>query len=546
MLASQIKHFGESDDNCGLCGQPDSYVHRALHCTATADVRSRFPDLITLYDDLDPCHVNFPVVYHAPCLSYNQWHFANRPEPVLTAESQAIIQNEISTYGKVVFYTDGSCDHPHDPHARRASHAAVLGRTIPVEEQKQQVARWLATGDIPSAFHVCLLGETWGKQSIPRAELQIIAAVAALQIPAEVWTDSQYACDLITVLQHMPDLNVLHKRRNYDVIRHMWTSIRRPDFRVCKLKAHDIQVDRDTHAETWHKLGNHAADQAAKQYLQYIHRTQPLQLEPDRRSQALTQCTQWYTYLHELQVDRAKLFQQDLPQQPIGHRLAPWTQQYETLQTWDPPHSWSFTNEPDYQQLLHLCVWGSQYSDLLLRWAAMLRWPLSEDDHDPHQLGVTWSELAVSFLYTTQYGIVVNSGGQHAQFRPELVPPNTPRTPWSIQVASFERALRSLQTRLPEALFPDTRSLAKSYRVLGGDTTKHGLQAQPNFPYQSEVAITLSSLIAEERLKPGSVLVPTVPSHIPMCEPQQYQADIDDTLHGWHLRINRARRHDRA
>eukprot|EP00438_Fugacium_kawagutii_P006581 Skav208855 [mRNA] locus=scaffold2996:279682:284739:+ [translate_table: standard] len=546
MLASQIQHFGESDEKCALCGEVDSYVHRALECTSTADVRSKFQDIVDMYDELNPCHVTFPVVYMHPHHTFNQWHFANRPTPSLTDDANQKLNHEIASQGFAVFYTDGSCDHPHDPSARRAACAAVLQQQCPLDEQQAQVNQWIANGTIPPAYHVCLLAEVNGKQSIPRAELQIIAHVAALEVPTQLWTDSQYACDIVDFIKRLPSLPLMHTRRNFDVLRQLWQFCRRSDFVVRKIKAHALNVRGDSHSETWHKLGNHAADQAAKQYLQHLHRTQPLLLQPDETKHDMERCRQWYAYLHDLQVERAKLFQVTIPEPPIGHRLAPWSQQYQSLQTWNPPNTWSFVNLPDYQDLLPYSVWGSQYTDLLLQWFSQVQWPDTEGDFDPHGLGITWSEMALSFVFATHYGIMVNSGGQHASFRPELVPPNIPRVPWSIQVASFERAVRSLQTKLEYPLFPDLRVLAKSYRVMGGDTAKHGIRARPKFPYQSEVVDSLAKHISAERNQPGMVLVPEVTDHPRLCTLTTYADDETDLAQGWHLRVNRARQHRRG
>eukprot|EP00438_Fugacium_kawagutii_P004320 Skav229428 [mRNA] locus=scaffold2297:359455:361740:- [translate_table: standard] len=445
MLASQIQHFGDTTENCALCDLPDSYVHRTLECTATADV-----------------------------------------------------------------------------------------------------ARFAATNQVPDSFQVAMVAPTFGKQSIPRAELQAALAVATLNVPAALWTDSQYVCDVVRLLKITSDPVVLHTRRNYDVLRILWNHVRRPDFQVHKIKAHSLNLREDTHVDTWHKLGNHAADLAAKQFLHHLHRTYPLNLASDHLDTQTHRCKAWYTYLHQLQIDRAKLFQQLPVPLPVGNRHATWTEQYASLQTWVPHNSWAFSNDPEYQDLLQYCVWGSQYSNLLLSWFALLQWPDGDDACDPYGLGVTWSELALSFLISTQFGIIVNRGGQHADFRPEIVPPNVPQVVWSIQVASFERAVRSLQAKIPVPMFPDNRTLAKSYKVLGGDLCKHGLSTRPSFPHQSQVVTSLTDFIAQERVQDAIVHVPTVPQLTPLVTSEPFALDAADERNGWNERINRARRHRQA
>eukprot|EP00438_Fugacium_kawagutii_P013031 Skav221408 [mRNA] locus=scaffold1621:155055:160175:+ [translate_table: standard] len=541
MLASQIKHFGDGDDTCALCGQIDSYTHRALECSATSDVRERWHDLVETYDELNKCHVDLPVVYQHPEDSFHQWFFHQRPCPDPTSETVRQIEQIVAEHGIVEFYTDGSCSNPTLPSCRRAAFAVILAHPCLPAEQQEYINRFAATGKVPDAFQVCMVAETRGKQSIPRAELQAAQAVAMLSCPACFWTDSQYVVDIIHLLQTATSLEALHKRKNYDILRELWHHVRRPDFQVRKVKAHSLNIAHDTRIDSWHKLGNHAADLAAKHFLDHLQRNHPLQLDSVGLLADKQRCLQWYRYLHDLQIERAKLFQQDVPGSPTGTRLAPWQQQFDMLKTWTPASSWHFDNLSDYQEHLGTCVWGSQYADLILQWFSHVHWPTNPEDYDPHGLGVTWNELTLSFVISTQHGVVVNSGGQHADFRPTLVPPNMPGVAWTLQVSSFERAVRNVQSKVSAAMFPDVRALAKSYKILGGEHAKHGLAARPQFPFQSQVADLLAAHIADTRNRPAEILVPHIPIETPICNAKTYDQDREDTERGWQYRVYRAR-----
>eukprot|EP00438_Fugacium_kawagutii_P000397 Skav209651 [mRNA] locus=scaffold650:128702:130789:+ [translate_table: standard] len=544
MLAGQIKHFADTTENCELCGQHDTYLHRALHCTSTADVRYRYQDLIDEVEALNPSFVHLPVVTLSPELDFQRWYFDNRPTASVTPELASAVQHASDSDEPIEVYTDGSCTYPNLPTCRRASFAVVLLADRDQTRHRMELARYIATSEIPSSFHVGCLGEVRGTQNIPRAELQAALRVAQLQCPTVLWTDSSYVISTVTLLQSTTEVCLLHNCNNYDVLRDLWPLVQRDNFMVRKVKAHALKPTEDSFEVTWTKLGNHAADIAAKQYLAHLQHTYPLDLDGEQLQTQMTRCRLWYRYMHDLQVNRAILFQQDLPEEPLGDRTQPWHQQFTSLRAWRPARVWQFLYTQQYDHLLDTYVWGSTYADALLQWLSLLQWP-QEGFLDPHGNGVTWYELALSFIMTTQYGIMVNGGGQHSSFRPVLQPPGSREVPWNSQVKSFEKAIQALQKLVDAQLHSEDRCMANSIRILGASHKKHGLASRPWFPHQDTIVEAIRSHMDTFRNAQTFDHCPTVPEVSPLVQLRTFYIDDEDERLGWDRRVQRHRRRHR-
>eukprot|EP00438_Fugacium_kawagutii_P004663 Skav209252 [mRNA] locus=scaffold990:289023:292199:- [translate_table: standard] len=550
MLAKQVSHIPEAyehygTDQCALCGATDTIEHRALTCSATEAVRQQHIDIVQHFEEHNPCHVNLPVMYENPWYDFHAAYFHSRPPPDLTEVAQQQIQQQLEQHGRIVCYTDGSCAHPNNPPCRRATFAVVLDCSDQDTDKVAAIQAFACHKIIPDTFQVCMLGEVRGTQSSPRAELQALAAVAALDSPTILHTDCQYAIDAVARIRITPDIRELHTCANYDVLLQLAAHVRRDDFTLVKVTAHSFNRQSDSIATSWMKLGNEAADRAAKDFLTHVTSTYPLDQCTSDRTADRDCCLRWYTYLHDLQIDRAKLFQNLPGDEPLGDNRFTWEDQFLSMQFWMPEPALQYPYPDSAADILPLCVWGSQYSDLLLRWLAMLYWPRDATEGDPCSLGVTWYELALSFLYSTQFGIIINIGKQHADFKPHRVEVNDPDVPWATQVTAFEKAISSLQSWFEDTLLPLDRCLSKGFRVLGGSHGKHGLTLRPHFPYQEQICDSIKDHLQVLRADTGKTGGPEVPTLTPLVTNLAHPQDIADLDSGWHQRINRARRASR-
>eukprot|EP00438_Fugacium_kawagutii_P024492 Skav209991 [mRNA] locus=scaffold1046:612933:613742:- [translate_table: standard] len=267
-------------------------------------------------------------------------------------------------------------------------------------------------------------------------------------------------------------------------------------------------------------------------------------MDATRMQQDIARCKLWYRYMHDLQVNRAILFQQDLPDAPVGNRAETWEQQFSTLQNWQPTRTWQFMYHDQYDHLLDTYVWGSAYADALLQWLSMLHWP-QEGHLDPHGNGISWYELALSFVMTCQCGIMVNGGGQHGAFRPLLQPPGSCEVPWNSQVKSFEKAIQALQKLVDTQLHPDDRCMVNSIRILGASHKKHGLASRPHFPHQHTVAAAIRTHMETYRDAQTFDHCPSVPEVLPLVQMRTFAMDLEDERLGWDRRVQRQRRRRR-
>eukprot|EP00438_Fugacium_kawagutii_P024138 Skav222774 [mRNA] locus=scaffold600:399687:405058:- [translate_table: standard] len=435
MLASQLTHFTDRDPFCALCGEPDTHHHRLFACSSTADVRLRFPELIAHAEERHSCHVDLPVLFLPPDVDFATWYYQQRPAPVMSDQAMHLLEQLATATPEVQFYTDGSCLRPESLLFRRAGFSVVVQQHITDAEKQVAIQQYVQDKTLPDAFQVLLLGEVKGTQNIARAELTAMCEVAELPCGACVHTDSTYALNLLTQVKQESCVERLHALPNFDLIMRLWTHARRSDFRAAKVKAHDLQVATDPWPLTWQKLGNEAADLAASTFVKHIDRQLPVYTEETQ--QDYQDDAYWYPiwlqYLHDLQIARAQMFQQQPEAAVTGSARLPWEQQIRVLQQWSPPTGYHISCSDQDISILHRSIWGIQYSVSILEWLALLRWPATDQDADPLQAGVSWYELAISFLWCTQRGIMINTGGQGKHFAPSLVDLNNPDVEWNLQ-----------------------------------------------------------------------------------------------------------------
>ena len=390
---------------------------------------------------------------------------------------------------------------------------------------------------MPSQFAALTVGEVPGPQHIDCAELAAAIVAVQLKLDAIVFSDSQYVLDIVALLSRTACVADLHKLPNYDLLQLLWHGLQvsSPEFR--KIKTHAFDPAHESFQDT---LGNEAADQAAKHALRRLQRVAPLHTDAFQQIEQRTFKQMHFRYLYDLQVTRAKLFQQLEHPEPIGDRERPWLTQVDTLKSWVPTEGFSYVPQPADHEALGATMWGSAYSQAILDWLQHVRWP---DVEDTQGAGVSWYELTLSFQYATQRGIVVNVGGHGPHFRPQQLELNNPDIEFSRQNYSFERAISTLQTVLGRALVPTKRIQAKSVRILGRQHAKSGLAHRPAFPFQREICDQMRhfSLLAMDPQQSGQPLVPVQTPMIVWTIDPRDQEDADD----WAARSTRYNRHRR-
>lgn len=194
MMAGQTRHFTDSDGLCVFCQTPDSEQHRLLECVHFQHVRASHTEIVTWLEEHNICYTRLPFVPKTQHWENDLWLQHQMPGPSYVQEVLDQIEQFPSDDWQT-FYTDGSCLHPNLPSYRTAGFAAVWHPPSTDEQKRDMASHHLQQHTLPPSFQVFATGPCVGRQTISRAELQVIIAIADLELNSDIHTDSQYAID---------------------------------------------------------------------------------------------------------------------------------------------------------------------------------------------------------------------------------------------------------------------------------------------------------------------------------------------------------------
>ena len=525
MLGDQRQHIEDAVEACALCGQPEDIYHRILQCPELQHVYIEHNQIVKFLTDHHPCHMYIPVAYQHEDYEFQTWFFRQLPKTELLDAVLDNVQKEILAGYRPMFWTDGSCNTPQHPIHRRASIAIVHHPQIDKNTVDTIVAEYVKNKRLPHSFQVVGASACQGAQNIPRAELQAVCILAQKVDSALIYTDSSYVVIQVENLGYLLDKHKYHKCPNFDLLAKLWDRLQIGDFKVKKVKAHDINPHNDSSFTTFCKIGNEVADPVAKQAREQFERQCPI----GETHQDINQVKQNLAFRYQLQVERTKLLSNR--QQTSRPLIASKTFQDQLLQLCPSyNNTWSFAIQEQDIQAVRSCLWGTQYSIEILRWLETLQWPT---DDEQVAMGISWYELACNFLMVSQKGIVINTGGTGRHFLPKRLCPTSSDVTFSRQAFSFERAITNIQTIVGRRILPMDRAVSTSVRLLGLPVGKSGLTKRPTMLYQDEMVKTLVQHFASGDIPEQ---VPPLP-----IKPAAFSVDTqpDDIEHSldWTLRI---------
>ena len=535
MEPKQIEHIREGPVMCEICTQDeDTMNHRLMKCSGTEYVRQEFPDVIDMLENYDPCHLHMPVVYQDEFYDFNTWFFHQDWQQEVNEQVLNQITHENNQGKNALIFSDGSCRNPTFPSFRRASYALVYHQQQTSKNYADIVTCFQTTQKIPSTFQVFATGPCSDFQSIPRAELLGAMVLMKEPVTATLYTDSQYVIDICTRLGYVMDLAQAQAWANFDILQKIWIHLQTGRITIKKVKAHDITRTDPPNYETFVKIGNHAADTAAKAALTQLDNTTPMHENLDEQTTQLTLVEQQMQFRHSIQVARAKCLQQkDVSSHPQTYSSFHDKQERLILLQYNEGIRYHF-DEEDFDKLQN-SLWGTTFSHRLLHWLSLLQWPTPTERTS--ETGITWFELAVNFQTVMQSGLVVNIGTTGNNFVPKQLTMYSHEFAYSKQVAAFERAITTMATLLRKEILPFKRQLSSSLRLFGASHGKQGLATRPQMPLQRETLETVRNYFLQHR---GKISEET--PQILKCEPHCYfeehwtdQRDRDD----WKKRIQR-------
>ena len=383
MLQHQKTKFDENQtDDCPYCeGNVDTHLHRVLECPLTDHVRINYPDVCSFFTEHDPLLVQCPILFMEPEWELHRQIWFALPEPDLNLPDFALC-------AKV--YTDGTCQLPEHPTYRFAANAAVCFR--PDAPPHDHLLTLTAEAQLDQAFHVISVGLLQGKQTIARAELQIIVRLQEAGHPGPYVTDSQYVINLYRQIGAQPDWRAFHTKPNFDLIHRWhvqyWVHDRRVHLQ--KVKSHVNPAMHPTQQQQQDQIGNAAADEAAKQAARNLAKP----FHTDLRHKCLEQqhhtamLRQHFSMRFEMALVCIHFDKPEVMVENRGDDTAFLTQ----MKHWTVPDTAvTYTIDDIPEAVIHASRWGSKFTDILLQWLATLAWPPGDRKNPP--VGISWIEL---------------------------------------------------------------------------------------------------------------------------------------------------------
>ena len=152
-------------------------------------------------------------------------------------------------------------------------------------------------------------------------------------------------------------------------------------------------------------------------------------------------------------------------------------------------------------RFLHFSAWGETFSSKLLQWLLLLRWP--DDDAGPlsQKVGVSWAELALSWMmHFGQYLPVLR---QDDRGQKRVIQPCSYESAqaWGISLSELGQSCKCLFDHtlalIPEQILPHFERNRKvdSLYLQGAKQFVNGMSRRPSFPSQRKVAVLIQQMV---------------------------------------------------
>lgn len=495
----KTKWISDLDDQCPLCGEEDTILHRRLFCPALQSARIPHEAIVQQLQELDPILATLPVVFRHPEHCFDFWWNNRVPPAAMTDDARRTLEHDYGRDLRPLVFTDGSAAPPDCPEARQAASAAVLLSRQHVETSALIASLLLdfdTTQRIPAEFVTMFVTPTNGSQTIPRSELAIVVRVLQSCPRVEVVTDSQYVIDQHAMLLQQDQIGSCQAMPNYDLLQQLHALQRQPGYDVVltKVKSHQLQSGPPTWSRLL-QLGNEAADQAAKEARKSpvaTCRQVPLQHHQEERQRVQAQ----FALCYDVGCLRKQLLAKVSPEarDPDPSQATP-VLQYDDTHAFPPGLHLS--------PLLRYSLWGEGFSAGILYWATHLKWPSGSfltDKADVASPRVTWMELLLDCqlplqlywphsIVSSKYPPVLRYPAHHGVHQVDI--------PFSWTLSNFRRAMRHLEDLLQISLLPRSRGTVNSLYRVGARGHKKGIPWRPQLCCPQEVEQTLKAYFTE-------------------------------------------------
>ena len=499
---------------CSLCNNEDTKKHRILECPKFEHVRKLHNEAVKILTAIRPEWIHVPcarqhpdVMIHRGLLQHLHNSHLNQPP-------------DVTNMSRVKFYTDGGCRHPTDPMARVASWSVVM-ENIPNEVHQEyfrnEICKHNSNELLWSPCHTVIgLGLVDGKQTAGRGEMQSflhavrVANTLPPHIPSVFTTDAQYVCNIVSQIEQGKYHLGLHRKANPDlviVLAQLWDENR---FTVKKIKSHRHFDETVSSEDFWQVLGNHCADQAATAALKNL--PLPLQKQAEDISKfhlkEKKMLKQVFDFLLEINRSRIQLLQVQVPDDtPSSSNLhTSFQHQHINIQPqhamcedalkilldFQPGYYTTFDEDID-PSIFTAMQQGAHLSHALFHWMKLLKWPMETPAtyHRPDDWGISWFELTISFIISSQLYFPVRTQGLgsdslYADYHsPESLIQHPKKRAAYVQTFCLQKLISAIETVSEATLFPKfNKTKCRSLQRLGFSEKHTGIPCRPVFPHQ--------------------------------------------------------------
>ena len=482
---------------CEHCQQEDSRIHRLLECPIGSDARAQYQSVINQWQEDESLMPAFPVVTVHPDLEAMQLVLFHQAPPIWGQAILELVENMQQDETQMHWFTDGSCSHPSDPHARHAAFAIVLDLCT-TDEQRCLIAEQTHDDHATPSFQVACVARCQGEQDILRAETAAIICIAEKIGQGIIRSDSQVAISNIQRTLQAATVKDFLMCEHFDLLFHLWCIRDRVNITLRKVKSHqNIKNIHDPLLKYW-SIGNNYVDRVAQHACLHMESDFVSKMDQIHRDNEKDKADlENIFHLHlELQDVRARASaNKDSGDKVTRHDYRSLQNAYSSWLVIDTPYSFQ---EADLQFLQH-SSFGEAMATLTYNWLRQLVWPATDNGPLNCKTGITWVELSLSWMfYNKQFvpclrkdhlGIMrlcFVSGYQAAKER---------GMSFTECGTMIQKMIDNTCASLPQQIIPANlvRGKVSSLYRLGSNRWHQGFSVRPQMPCQDKVVQLLAN-----------------------------------------------------
>ena len=499
--AAQQSKWNESEGLCQHCQSPDSRFHRVYECPVLQDLRPDYANTLAWFLDQGTLAHEMPIVHqHEDEEWIRTWQYSLET-PDISADVFRQIRTADQEGHTLTFYTDGSCQHSNNPTTRHAGFACVFDMTLDTQQQLQAVDFFRATGQMPKTLQTLIATPLQGEQDIHRAELAAVVFLCERFDNTHIYCDSQITLHLTTRCSAGEPLSAFAMTDHLDLVTRLWIALQRGSRIFHKIKAHDNLAEIPD-SQLYPHLGNKQANDAAIEITQHATPFQKAILnkhhnEVSHYQTKLEELFKFHLTAHRVRalanVEAQGLTRVHTPARQVDRAAI---LNYTVAEPWSPA--------PIRVHRLGESAVGSSLATSILRWSQGVKWP-SEPKEDPiHELGITWIELALSYMHHSQLYLPLKRPDQAGTLRLIFPATHAEAVAHECKLSEVSEIFSILFNQVAELvdspIMPSMpKQTVRSLYVQGALGQQKGFAWRPEVPCQDQMIATLDRFLRKHR-----------------------------------------------